>query len=127
MHLQLQSSARHTGALCAFFQNAGTQGTETVVYAAASGEPQKHRCLVRVVDYNEPENGGVTSTSAECNLREASGEQAATRRVCMRDVLCRLGACNALGSIADIGTVAQIDAYCSKFLTVSASTIRRYQ
>ena len=92
------------------------------MYAAASGEPQKHRCLVRVVDYNEPESGGVTSTSAECHLREASGEQAATR-----DVLCRLGACDALGSIADIGTVAQIDAYCSKFLTVSASTIRRYQ
>lgn len=89
MHLQLRS----TGALCALFQDAGTQGTETAVYAAASGEPQKHRCLVRAVDYNEPESGGVTSTSAECNLREASGEQVATRRICMSDVLCRLGAC----------------------------------
>ena len=96
------------------------------MYAAASGEPQKHRCLVRVVDYSQPESGGVTSTSAECNLREASGEQAATGRVCMSDVLCRLGACFVLGSIAYTGTVAQIDAYCRKLLTLSASTVRRY-
>ena len=96
------------------------------MYAAASGEPQKHRCLVRVVDYKEPESGGVTSTSAECNLREASGEQAATRRISMSDVLCCLGACVVLGSIADTGTLAQMNAHCSKFLTVSASTIQRY-
>jgi len=40
---------------------------------AAFSMPLKHRCLARVVDYSTPEGGGVTSTAAQCSVREASG------------------------------------------------------
>ena len=46
--------------------------TRTNGYAASS-MPLKHRCLAQVVDYSTPEGGGVTSTAAQCRVREASG------------------------------------------------------
>jgi len=64
--------SHYAAAECAAISQCRRELTQIDGYAAFI-MPLKHRCLARVVNYSTPEGGGVTSTAAQCSVREASG------------------------------------------------------